>query len=112
MVEADERALSERALSKIRSMCAVAMTSAEGVAQPIHADMTRVNRLRFASVKRMSLELAKRISDTSYRDAALEHVIELCRTANDLEASKIPVQGIQSEPIRAELFLAYPNLFH
>ena len=60
----------------------------------------------------MSLELAKRISDTSYRDAALEHVIELCMTANDLEASKIPVQGIRSEPIRAELFLAYPNLFH
>ena len=27
------------ALSKIRSMCAVAITSAEGVAQPIHTDM-------------------------------------------------------------------------
>jgi hypothetical protein len=29
----------ELALSKIRSMCAIAMTSAEGVAQPIHTDM-------------------------------------------------------------------------
>ena len=88
------------------------MTSAEGVAQPIHTDMTRVNRLRFASAKRMSLELAKTISDAAYRDAALGHIIELCMTANDLEASKILVQGIQSEPIREELFLAYPNLFH
>jgi hypothetical protein len=107
LAEADEQAL-----SKIRSMCAVAMASAEGVAQPIHADMTRVNRLRFASAKRMSLELAKTISDAAYRDAALGHIIELCMTANDLEASKILVQGIQSEPIREELFLAYPNLFH
>ncbi len=60
----------------------------------------------------MSLELAKTISDASYRDAALRHIIELCMTANDLEASKILVQGIQSEPIREELFLAYPTLFH
>ena len=107
MVEADEQAL-----SKIRSMCAVARTSAEGVAQAIHTDMTRVDRLRFASAKRMSLELAKTISDASYRDAALRHIIELCMTANDMETSRILVQGIQSEPIREELLLAYPTLFH
>jgi hypothetical protein len=93
-------------------MCAVARTSAEGVAQAVHTDLTRVNRLRFASAKRMSLELAKTISDTGYRDAALGHIIELCMMANDLEASRILVQGIQSEPIREEIFLAYPNLFH
>ena len=33
-------------------------------------------------------------------------------TANDLEASRILVPGIQSEPIREELFLAYPSLLH
>ena len=100
------------ALSKIRSMCAVAITSAEGVAQPIHTDMTRLHRLRFASAKRMSLELAKTISDASCRDAALQHIIELCMTANDLEASRILVPGIQSEPIREHLFRAYPGLLH
>src|SRR5688572_14983309 len=42
-VEADDLAL-----SRIRSSCAVAMTSAEGVAQPIHMDVTRLDRLRFA----------------------------------------------------------------
>jgi hypothetical protein len=106
VVEADELAL-----ARIRSMCSVARTSAEGVASAIHTDMTRVNRLRFASAKRMSLELAKTISEASYRDAALRHIIELCMTANDMEASRILVQGIQSEPIREELFLAYPTLF-
>jgi hypothetical protein len=106
VVEADELAL-----AKIRSMCSVARTSAEGVAQAIHTDMTRVDRLRFASAKRMSLELAKTISEASYRDAALRDIIELCMTANDMEASRILVQGIQSEPIREELFLAYPTLF-
>lgn len=98
----------DQALSRIRSMCAVARTS---VTQVTHTDLTKVNRPRFASAKRMSLELAKTISGAAYRDAALRHIIELCMTANDLEASKILVQGIQSEPIREELFLAYPNLF-
>ena len=59
----------------------------------------------------MSLELAKTISDAAYRDAALAHIIELCITANDMEASRILVQGIQSEPIREELLLARPTLF-
>jgi len=58
----------------------------------------------------MSLELAKTISDASHRDAALRHIIELCMTANDLEASRILVQGIHSEPVRQELLLAHPTL--
>jgi predicted DNA binding protein len=106
VVEADELAL-----AKIGSMCSVAKTSAEAVAQAIHTDMTRVNRLRFTSAKRMSLELARTISEASCRDAALRHIIELCMTANDMETSRILVQGIQSEPIREEIFLAYPALF-
>ena len=88
----------------------MARTSAESLAQAIHNDLTRVDRLRFASAKRMSLELARTISDASNRDAALRHIIQLCMTANDLEASKILVQGIQSEPIREELSVAYPTL--
>ncbi len=59
----------------------------------------------------MSLELAKTISGASYRDAALCHIIELCMAANDMEASSILAQGIQSEPIREELALVYPALF-
>jgi hypothetical protein len=57
----------------------------------------------------MSLELAKTISGDSYRDAAPRHIIELCMTANDVEASRILVQGIQSKPIREELLLTYPT---
>ena len=102
VVEADELAL-----SRIRSMCAVAMASAEDMAQPVATDMTRLSRLRFSSAKRMSLELAKTISDATCRDAALRYIVELCMTANDMEASKILLQGIQSEPIREELLLAY-----
>ena len=100
----------ESALSRIRSMCAVAMTSAEGVAQPVDSDMTRLHRLRFASAKRMSLELARTISDASCRDEALRHIIELCVTANDMEPSRILVQAIQSRPVREQLLLTYPTL--
>jgi hypothetical protein len=107
MAEADELAL-----AKIRNMCAVAMTSAAGLAEPIQTDMARLHRLRFASAKRMSLELAKTIYSTPYRDAALGYIIALCVTANDLEASRILMPGIQSETIREELVLAYPSLLH
>ena len=106
VIEADELAL-----ARIESMCAVARTSAEGVAREIGANATRINRLRFASAKRMSLELARTMSEACYRDAALGHIIDLCMAANDLETSRILVQGIQSEPIREELFLAYPAIF-
>jgi hypothetical protein len=91
-------------------MCSVARASAEGGAQAIHADMTRVNMHRFASAKRMSLELAKTISEASYSDAALRHIVELCMKANDVAASRILMPGIQSEPIREELLLTYPTL--
>ena len=107
VVEADEQTL-----SKIRNMCAVGMISAgqEGLAQPVRTDVTKLQWLRFGSAKRMSLELAKTFSDADYRDAALQHVIELCMTANDLETAGILVQGIQSAPIREELVLKYPAL--
>ena len=60
----------------------------------------------------MSLSNSPRqFQELEYRDAALRHIIELCMTANDTETSSILAQGIQSEPIREELFLAYPALF-
>ena len=105
MIEADEQAL-----AKIRSMCAVGMVGAEAVAQPIWTDLTKLQRLRFASARRLSLELARTISDAARRDAALQYIIELCMTANDLEAAGILVRGIQSAPMRDELVLRYPAL--
>lgn len=106
VIEADELVL-----ARIGSLCSVARANAEGVAQEIQGNTTRINRLRFASAKRMSLELARTMSEACYRDAALGHIIDLCMAANDLETSRILVQGIQSEPIREELFLAYPAIF-
>jgi hypothetical protein len=110
LVEADDQAL-----SRIRSMCAVGMLSAEDpaqedLAQPIRTTVTKSQWLRFGSAKRMSLELAKTVSDACSRDAAIQHIIELCMTADDLETAGILVQGIQSAPIREKLFLRYPAL--
>ena len=107
--------VNEQTLSKIRNMCAVGMISAgdlaqEGLAQPVRTDVTKLQWLRFGSAKRMSLELAKTFSDADYRDAALQHVIELCMTADDLETAGILLKGIQSTPIRGELVLKYPAL--
>jgi hypothetical protein len=101
-----------QALSKIKNMCAVATASAESVAQCLHDDLCRGERQRFESAKRMSLELAKGISDVLYRDTALQQIVELCMKANDIETARILVRGIQTGMIREKLVGEYPVVFY
>jgi hypothetical protein len=101
-----------QALNKIISMCSVATASAESAALNPHADESKGERQRFESAKRMSLQLAKEITDVSCRDAALEHVVELCMKANDLETARILIGGIQTATIRERLQEEYPTSFY
>jgi hypothetical protein len=101
-----------QALTKIRNMCAVATASAEGFAQSSYDDLASGERRRFESAKRMSLELAKDITDVSYRDAALQHIVELCMKANDIETARVLVRGIQTGMIREKLLEEYPVIFY
>ena len=101
-----------QSLNKIINMCTVATASAERAALNPHADESKGERQRFESAKRMSLQLAKEITDVSYRDAALEHIVELCMKANDLETARILISGIQTEVIRERLLEEYPTSFY
>ena len=101
-----------QALTKIANMCAVATASAESVAQSSHDDLAKGERQRFESAKRMSLELAKTITDVSYRDSALHHIVELCIKANDIETARILVRGIQTGAIREQLLEEHPVIFY
>ena len=101
-----------QALAKIRNMCAVATASAESVAQSSHDDLAKGERYRFESARRMSLELAKNITDVSYRDTALQHIVELCMKANDVDTARILVRGIQTGIIREKLLEEYPVAFY
>jgi hypothetical protein len=101
-----------RALMKIRNMCAVATASAEGVAQSSYDDLAKGEKQRFESAKRMSLELAKNITDVSYRDTALQHIVELCMKAKDIETARILVRGIHTGMIRESLLEEYPVIFY
>jgi hypothetical protein len=101
-----------RLLAKIRNMCAVATASAESVAQSSSDDLARSERQRFESARRMSLELAKTITDVSYRDSALYHIVELCTKANDIETARILVRGIRTGTIREQLLEEHPVIFY
>jgi hypothetical protein len=101
-----------QALNKIINMCTVATACAERAALNPHADESKGERQRFESAKRMSLQLAKEITDVSYRDAALEHIVELCMKANDLETARILIGGIQTGIIRERLSEEYPTSFY
>jgi hypothetical protein len=101
-----------QALTKIRNMCRVATPSAEIVAQSLYDDLAKSEKQRFESAKRMSLELARNITDAACRDAALEHIVELCMKANDLETARILVRGIQDGMIRGRLVEEYPVAFY
>jgi len=101
-----------QALTKVVNMCAVAAASAVGVAQSSYDDLAKGERLRFESAKRMSLELAKNITDVSHRDTALQHVVELCMKANDTQTARIIVRGIESQMIREKLLEQHPVIFY
>jgi hypothetical protein len=93
-------------------MCEVAAPSAESTALNPHADESKGSRQRFESAKRISLQLAKEMTDVSCRDAALEHIVELCMKANDLETARILIGGIQTGSIRERLLEEYPTSFY
>jgi hypothetical protein len=99
-------------LTKIRNMCAVAAASANSFAQSAYDDLAKGEKQRFDSAKRMSLELAKNITDASYRDAALQCIVELCMKANDIETARILVRGIQTGMIREKLLEEHPVAFY
>jgi hypothetical protein len=101
-----------QALSRIKNMCSVATASAESAALDPHSDLSKGEKQRFESAKRMSLQLAKEITDVSYRDAALERIVELCMKANDLETARILIKGIQTGMIRERLLEEYPVAFY
>ena len=101
-----------QSLRKIKSMCSIAMASADSLAQSSYDDLAKGERQRFESAKRMSLEVAKNITDVSYRDAALEHIVELCMKANDTDTARILVRGIQTGMIRERLLEEYPVAFY
>ena len=101
-----------QAVEKISNMCAVAAVGAERVAQSPHDDLVKHDRQRFESAKRMSLELAKTISDVSYRDSALHHIVDLCIKANDIDTARILVRGIQTGAIREQLLEEHPVIFY
>jgi len=60
----------------------------------------------------MSLELARKIADVSYRDSALYHIVELCMKASDIETARILVRGIQAGTIREQLLEEHPVIFY
>jgi hypothetical protein len=99
-------------LNRIINMCAVATASAESAALNPHTDLSKGERQRFESAKRISLRLAREITDVSYRDAALEQIVELCMKANDLETAIILIRGIQTETMRKRLEEEYPVAFY
>src|SRR5258708_4724094 len=84
----------ESTLMKIESMCLVTHDSAEIAGSTAIADDERVKqaRQRFESAKRMSLELAKTITDEVYRDTALHSIVDLCMKANDVATARILVR--------------------
>jgi len=100
-------------LTKIRSLCEVAAASAKVVGRRVADEETmKHENHRFESAKRLSLELAKGIGDEFYRDTALQLIVELCMTANDVTAASILVRGIQTGTIRERLLEEHPVAFY
>jgi len=102
-------------LMKITSMCLVTHHSAEIAGSSTITDddaRMRRERQRFESAKRLSLGLAKGITDEVYRDIALHEVVELCMKANDVTTARLLVRVIQTQTIREKILDRHPVAFY
>jgi hypothetical protein len=101
-----------QSLNKIKDMCAIAKESAENTGLNPHGEESKKDKQRFDSAKRVSMQLAMKISDAEYRDDALVHIIELCMKANDLEIGIKLIRSIQNQTIRERLLKEYAVEFY
>lgn len=102
----------EWALTKIMNMCDVVTADAESLSQSKYNDLAKRERQRFESAKRMSLELAKKMTGVLDRDRALSRIVELCIKANDIETARVLVRGIQTSTVRDQLIEDHPVIFY
>ena len=94
------------------NMCDVVTADAESLSQSKYNDLAKHERQRFESAKRMSLELAKKMTGVLDRDRALSRIVELCIKANDIETARVLVRGIQTSTVRDQLIEDYPVIFY
>lgn len=102
----------ERALTKIMNMCDVVTADAESLSQSKYNGLAKRERQRFESAKRMSLELAKKMTGVLDRDRALSRIVELCIKANDIDTARVLVRGIQTSTVRDRLIEDHPVIFY
>jgi hypothetical protein len=99
-------------LKKIKDMCAITKESAENAGLNPHGEESKKDKQRFDSAKRVSMQLAMKISDAEYRDDALVQIIELCMKANDLKIGIKLIRSIHSKTIRERLLKEYAVEFY
>ncbi len=105
----------EGALSaKVRTICQIYNGSAESVGSSEFSKDNEIGQYekgRYEKGRKEALEIAIRLKDDFYRDAALHAAFDLCMKAKDIEFATIIAEAITVEIIQDKIVEEYPHFF-
>jgi hypothetical protein len=99
---------------RVRALCQLYSGSAENVGSGQSADdqdMYEYEKQRYEKGRKEVLEIAIKLTDKSYRDAALHAALNYCMKANDLYFATAIAKAIMVEVIQRKIVEDYGEYF-
>ncbi len=115
MAEEEQWLKEEGALSaKVRTICQIYNGSAESVGSGEFSKDDEIGQYeinRYEKGRKEALEIAIKLTDDLYRDAALHAAFDFCMNAKDMEFATIIAEAITIEVIQDKIVEEYPQYF-
>jgi hypothetical protein len=99
---------------QVRMLCQLYAGSAESVGNNEyagHEDMRQYEKERYEKGRKQALDIAIRITDEFYRDAALHMALDYCMKAADLRFATIIAKAITTEMIQEKIVEEHRGYF-
>ena len=109
--------MSEQAatLMQIEKICRIAGMSAQIIVAGKRdagttTELDEEEQRRYERLRLQAVRLADKLTDHSYRASAIQSLIELCMTAEDVELARAWLKHIRVDKVRDKIIAAYPQL--
>jgi len=100
--------------AKVRTICQIYNGSAESVGSGEFSKDDEIGQYetnRYEKGRKQALEIAIRLKDDFYRDAALHAAFDFCMKAKDMQFATIIAEAITVEMIQDKIVEEYPQYF-
>jgi hypothetical protein len=101
----------DQMLLQVRTLCKLAKGSAEAVVQGDEdEEMALYERDRYTRMRNQALKITRNISDEFYKNTALHSIIDLCMTANDVQAAQTLFKHMSAVFIKERIVKEHPRI--